>query len=73
MFGLAVRRFGTHDGDIRQWEQTENRRDRLDMLDELADVLQTLANLIVAYRVSDEELQGALDRCLERNQEKGRL
>lgn len=43
------------------------------MLDELADVLQTLANLIVAYRVSDEELQGALDRCLERNQEKGRL
>lgn len=43
------------------------------MLDELADVLQTCANLAVAFRISDDELAESLDRCRERNRRRGRL
>ena len=43
------------------------------MLDELADVLQTVGNLIAAFDITDEELAQAMDDCLVRNQERGRL
>ena len=40
---------------------------------ELADVLQTLANVATAFDITDEELAQAMDDCLVRNQERGRL
>ena len=43
------------------------------MLDELADVLQTVGNLITAFDITDEELAQSMDDCLVRNQERGRL
>lgn len=43
------------------------------MLDELADVLQTVGNLITAFGITDEEVGRAMDDCLERNRRKGRL
>lgn len=43
------------------------------MLGELADVLQTVGNLITAFDITDEEVAQAMDDCLERNQERGRL
>lgn len=46
---------------------------RTAMLGELADVLQTVGNLIAAFGITDEELAQAMDDCLVRNQERGRL
>lgn len=43
------------------------------MLGELADVLQTVGNLIAAFGITDEEVAQAMDDCLERNRERGRL
>lgn len=43
------------------------------MLGELADVLQTVGNLIAAFDITDEELAQSMDDCLVRNQERGRL
>lgn len=43
------------------------------MLGELADVLQTVGNLITAFGITDEEVERAMDDCLERNRRKGRL
>lgn len=43
------------------------------MLGELADVLQTVGNLIAAFGITDEELAQSMDDCLVRNQERGRL
>lgn len=43
------------------------------MLDELADVLQTVGNLITAFVITDEEVERAMSDCLERNRRKGRL
>ena len=43
------------------------------MLGELADVLQTVGNLITAFGITDEELAQAMDDCLVHNQERGRL
>lgn len=46
---------------------------RRNMLNELADVLQTFANLITAFDVSDEEIGQAMKACMERNKRKGRV
>lgn len=43
------------------------------MLDELADVLQTVGNLIAAFGITDKEVERAMGDCLERNRRKGRL
>lgn len=43
------------------------------MLGELADVLQTVGNLITAFGITDEEVGRAMGDCLERNRRKGRL
>lgn len=43
------------------------------MLDELADVLQTVGNLITAFGITDEEVGRAMGDCLERNRRKGRV
>lgn len=43
------------------------------MLDELADVLQTLANLAAACDITDKELEQTMNDCRERNRRRGRL
>lgn len=42
------------------------------MADELADVLQTLANFVDAYQLSDDEIAAAVHRVTEHNRERGR-
>ena len=42
------------------------------MADELADVLQTLANFVDAYQLSDDELAAAVKRVTAHNRERGR-
>lgn len=46
---------------------------RRDLLAEWADVLQTLVNVATAFGITDEELAQAMDDCLVRNRERGRL
>ncbi|WP_223852090.1 pyrophosphohydrolase domain-containing protein [Bifidobacterium myosotis] len=57
----------------KRWLKSGAAADRRDMLDEYADTLQTLANLAAAMGVSDAEIADAMDDCLERNRERGRL
>lgn len=42
------------------------------MIDELADVLQTLANLVDAYQLTDDEIAAAVKRVTAHNRERGR-
>lgn len=42
------------------------------MLDELADVLQTVINMCACFNVTSEELERACKDCIERNEERGR-
>ena len=42
------------------------------MTDELADVLQTLANLVDAYQLTDDEIAAAVKRVTAHNRERGR-
>lgn len=55
------------------WHDHVHDQRRQAMLDELADVLQTVGNLITAFGITDEEVERAMDDCLERNRRKGRL
>ena len=41
------------------------------MTDELADVLQTLANLVDAYQLTDDEIAAAVKRVTAHNRERG--
>ena len=41
--------------------------------DELADTIQATVNLAAAHGVTATELDAALERCHERNRERGRL
>lgn len=51
----------------REWLYDPADGSRTAMLDELADLLQTVANLCAAYRIGADELESALDRCWEKN------
>lgn len=53
--------------DYRKGEGSRNH-----MADELADVLQTLANLVDAYQLTDKEIAEAVDRVKAHNKERGR-
>lgn len=55
------------------WHDHVRDQRRQAMLGELADVLQTVGNLIAAFGITDEEVERAMDDCLERNRRKGRL
>lgn len=46
---------------------------RTRMLDELADVLQTVTNQCAAFGIPDDELYEALRRCETRNRDRGRI
>lgn len=43
------------------------------MLDEMADVLQTVANQCAAFGIPGDELYEALRRCETRNRDRGRI
>lgn len=43
------------------------------MLDEIADVLQTVANQCAAFHIGEDELRDAVIRCEERNRKRGRM
>jgi len=43
------------------------------MLDEMADVLQTVANQCAAFHIRESELRDAQTRCETRNRERGRI
>lgn len=43
------------------------------MLDEMADVLQTVANQCAAFHIGENELRDAMIRCEERNRRRGRM
>lgn len=55
------------------WRDHVRDQRRQAMLGELADVLQTVGNLITAFGITDEEVERAMSDCLERNRRKGRL
>ena len=43
------------------------------MLDEFADVLQTLANFYGYSGITQREMDAAMERCLQKNIERGRI
>ena len=43
------------------------------LADELADTIQAAVNLAAAHGITAQELDAALERCRERNRERGRL
>lgn len=55
---------------VNDYRKGEGSRDH--MADELADVLQTLANLVDAYQLTDKEIAEAVDRVKAHNKERGR-
>lgn len=54
-------------------ESDGNPAARRAMLDEMADVLQTVANQCAAFHVGEDELRDAVIRCEERNRARGRI
>ncbi|OZG51731.1 hypothetical protein PSRA_0811 [Pseudoscardovia radai] len=53
------------------WVKDGSDVNRRAMLDELADVLQTLANLIDAYEITPDELRLSCGRVFEKNSARG--
>lgn len=51
----------------REWLSDPTDGNRHVMLDELADLLQTVANMCAAYHINSHDLADALDRCWEKN------
>lgn len=67
---LAVKQF-EESGELRdaarEWLDTPSADHRTAMLDELADLLQTVANMCAAYHIDVRDITDALDRCWEKN------
>ena len=51
----------------------KDKADKRQFIDEAADLIQALVNLLAASDVSDEDLLNAMHRCNSRNGLKGRL
>lgn len=51
----------------REWLSDPSDGNRRAMLDELADLLQTIANMCAAYHIDQRDLADALDRCWGKN------
>ena len=51
----------------REWLSDPTDETRTAMLDELADLLQTVANLCAAYHIDVRDIADALDRCWDKN------
>lgn len=65
------------------WQQRDDYRDcriaafcdelRRDLIDECVDVVQAVVNLLDAEGFTQEDVDAAIERCNERNRERGRL
>lgn len=51
----------------REWLSDPSAEHRTAMLDELADLLQTIANMCAAYHIDVRDIADALDRCWGKN------
>jgi len=51
----------------REWLNDPTAEHRTAMLDELADLLQTIANMCAAYHIDVRDIADALDRCWKKN------
>lgn len=70
---LLVKHIAKRDDDQCDYSITEEKRLRTDMLDEAADVMQTLANLFAAFDVTEDEISEAKERVYQRNVARGRI
>lgn len=52
---------------------TARRAYRQDLIDECMDVVQAVVNLLDAEGFTHEDVDAAIERCNERNRERGRL
>lgn len=65
------------------WQQCDDYRDcrmaafrdelKRDLIDECMDVVQATVNLLAAVGATQEDVDAAIERCNERNRERGRL
>ena len=65
------------------WQQCDDYRDcritafrdelKRDLIDECMDVVQAVVNLLDAEGFTQEDVDAAIERCNERNRERGRL
>lgn len=67
---LAAKQF-EESGELRdaarEWLDDPSAEHRTAMLDELADLLQTIANMCAAYHIDVRDISDALDRCWKKN------
>lgn len=67
---LAVKQF-EESGELRdaarEWLDDPSAEHRTAMLDELADLLQTVGNMCAAYHIDVRDIAAALDRCWDKN------
>ena len=58
--------------DVELEEGYDASYERLDLADELSDVIQCCVNLADVHGIGPDELMAALDRCRDRNHGRGR-
>lgn len=56
----------------KRYDKVPHDSGRIDMLDEFADVTQALQNFAECFEITRDEVYAALDRCVERNEGRGR-
>ena len=72
----AAEAFGAwqlHDGVRFSQIMTARRAYRQDLIDECMDVVQAVVSLLDAEGFTQEDVDAAIERCNERNRERGRL
>lgn len=62
-----------HDGIRQSQIMTARRAYRRSLIDECVDVVQAVVNLLDAEGFTQEDVDAAIERCNERNRERGRL
>lgn len=62
-----------HDGIRQSQVMTARRAYRQSLIDECMDVVQAVVNLLDAEGFTQEDVDAAIERCNERNRERGRL
>lgn len=62
-----------HDGVRQSQIMTARRAYRQDLIDECMDAVQAVVNLLDAEGFTQEDVDAAIERCNERNRERGRL
>lgn len=58
---------------LRYASYEELHRARMHIVDECADCITAIANLLVALNVDDNQMQRAMEDCAQRNRDRGRL